>query len=70
MIALRLFSREEVERKLWRHKCIKVREYETAALWKTKNGFFFTVPQFGPDKRCDQLTLESILEDIKRHGGG
>lgn len=69
MIALRLFSGAEVAARLWGHKCIKVAEYETSALWKTRNNFFFTVPQLGRDKRCDELTFEKILEDIKRYGG-
>ncbi len=70
MIALRLFSQVEVEQQLWRLKCVKVKEYETAALWRTKSGFCFSVPQYGPDKRCDELTLGEILADIRRYGGG
>ena len=70
MIALRLFSQKEVEQQLWRRKCVKVKEYETSALWRTKSGFHFTVPQFGPDKRCDELTFREILDDIERFGGG
>ena len=67
-MAVRLFSKAEVEQQLWRRHCRKVREYETAALWRTNEGFHFTVPQEGPDKQCDEYTLREILEELDRLG--
>ena len=69
MIALRLFTLLEVEQRLWRLKCKKVREHETAAIWKTPTGFHFSVPQFGPEKRCDELTFNTIIDEITPYLG-
>jgi len=68
LIAVRLLSREEIERELWRRKCRLVREYETAALWKTKTGYHFTVPQEGPDKMCPEYIWRDILDELDRYG--
>ena len=65
MIAVRALSKEEVEQRLWRLKCKKVREYQDNALWKTQTGHYFTVPQMGPDGRCSETDLNLIIEDIK-----
>ena len=68
MIAVRLIGYEEITRELWRRKCRLVREYNTAALWKTGEGYHFTVPQEGPDRRCDEYTWGEILAELDSRG--
>lgn len=62
-----LLSREIIETELWRLKCRKVREYEVSALWATRHGYHFIVPQEGPDKCCDKYTWQDILADLAAH---
>ena len=70
MPPVRLFKREEVERQLWARHCRMVRDYETAALWRTQEGFHFTVPFEGPDRMCDEYTLREILNELDERGCG
>jgi hypothetical protein len=65
-MAVRLFPREHVEQELWKRNCRKLKDYETAALWTTRDGFHFTVPQEPPDGRCDEYMLREILDDLDR----
>lgn len=65
-MAVRLYTREHVEKELWRRHCRKVKDYGATALWKTKGGFHFTVPQEGQDGRCDEYSLAEILAQIDR----
>jgi hypothetical protein len=63
-MAVRLLPLEEIEEHLKRLNCTKVKTYATAALWKTSRGVHFTVPQEGPDKRCNEYSWRKILEEI------
>jgi hypothetical protein len=64
-MAVRMYSRLEVERMLRGCDCHHVKDYETAALWSTSRGYHFTVPQSGDDRRTDENTMRSILQDIE-----
>jgi hypothetical protein len=63
-MAVRLLPLDEIEGHLTGLKCVKVKTYGTAALWKTARGVHFTVPQEGPDKRCNEYSWRKILEEI------
>ena len=63
-MAVRLLPLTEVEKNLKRLNCTKVKEYGTAALWKTSRGIHFTVPQESPDKRCNEYTWQRLLKEI------
>ena len=71
MISVRLFSREEVKEKLDEFGCEFIEEmivsddlYYTASYWKTSWGFYFTVPQIGPDRQCPESRLYAILSEL------
>jgi hypothetical protein len=63
-MAVRLLPLDEIEAHLTGLKCTKVKEYIGAALWKTARGVHFTVPQEGPDKRCNEYDWREILREI------
>jgi hypothetical protein len=63
-MAVRLLPLDEIEGHLTSLKCVKVKEYGIAALWKTARGVHFTVPREGPDKRCNEYSWRKILEEI------
>jgi hypothetical protein len=66
-MAVRLFPQDFVQSELHKRGCSYVKEYGTAALWKTRRGVYFTVPQEGPDKRTDEYTLSRLLEEIEQY---
>ena len=66
-MAVRLFPLEFVQSELRKRGCTYVREYATSALWKTRGGIHFTVPQEGPDKRTDEYTLTRLLAEIEQY---
>jgi hypothetical protein len=61
---VRLYSKEHVEAELTRRKCKKLKQLQSASMWRTDGGFWFTVPEEGPDGRCDENTLREILLEI------
>jgi hypothetical protein len=63
-MAVRLFPLDEIEAHLKSLNCTYVKQYGTAALWKTARGVHFTVPQLGPDKRCDEYSWRKIQAEI------
>jgi hypothetical protein len=63
-VAVRLLPLEEIEAELKRLNCTWVKNYGTAAIWKTARGVHFTVPQEGPDKRCNEYSWRQILSEI------
>ena len=69
MISVRLCSREEVETRLGKLGCKPTGTVlKTAELWVTRKGHYFFVPCEGPDKRCDELTLNAIEDEIRELG--
>ena len=64
-MAVRLYSKGEVERMLIGCDCHHVKDYETGAMWATSRGFRFFVPQWGSDRRTDENTIADILRDIQ-----
>ena len=64
-MAVRLYSKADVERILIGHDCHHVKDYATAAMWATSRGFHFIVPQEGDDRRTNEYTLGDILREIK-----
>ena len=67
MAAVRLFPQDFIQSELRKRGCTYVKEYGTAALWKTGRGVYFTVPQEGPDKRTDEYTLTRLLAEIEQY---
>ena len=63
-MAVRLLSYDEVVEHLTRFNCVQVIDYGLAALWRTPKNFHFSVPQLGPDKRCDEYSWAKIIQDI------
>jgi hypothetical protein len=63
-MAVRLYPREYVERELHARKSRKVLDWITAALWRTEDGFYFTVPQEA-DGACDENSLRDILTELE-----
>ena len=66
MPPVRLLPREFVEEELRKLGCEPLDEprLKTAQFWKTPWGHHFLVPEFGPDRRCDEYTLQRVLADI------
>jgi hypothetical protein len=64
-MAVRLLSHEYIVAEMFKRKCIYVKEYGTASMWKTSRGVHFTIPQEGPDKRTDEYTWERLLKEIE-----
>lgn len=62
-MAVRLIPKEDVERELWKRHCRKVKEYGTAALWKTALGFHFIVPH-EIDGQTDENTLQETIVEL------
>lgn len=63
-MAVRMYSKLEVERMLLGCDCHHVKDYETGATWQTSRGYRFMVPQWGDDRRTDENTMRDILADI------
>jgi len=66
-MAVSLLPTEFVQSELRKRGCTYVREYNSAALWKTQRDVYFTVPQEGPDKRTDEYTFERLLKEIEQY---
>jgi hypothetical protein len=62
---LKPLSREEVSRRLtdsdWR--CVKVKDFAVHSTWRTKQGFYFSVPH-----DCTEADFEEIMKDVRRYG--
>jgi len=61
---VRLYSEEHVEAELSRRNCKKLTQHKSCSMWRTDAGYWFTVPEEGPDGRCDENTLREILLEI------
>lgn len=67
MIAVRLFAKQTVTKKLKSKGCNRLESpIADHSYWRTPFGFHFFVPELGPDKRCPEHVLNSILADIER----
>ena len=66
-MAVRLLHQAFIQRELRKRGCIYVKEYGTAALWKTRRNIHFSGPQEGPDKRTDEYTWERLLKEIEQY---
>jgi hypothetical protein len=72
MIAIRLLSRNEVEKRLAEFGCKKVDE-ETDPMdrmywwsyWRTSWGFHFYIPELGPDRMTPAERFDGIIADIR-----
>lgn len=63
-MAVRLYPQEYVEYELGLRKCIKMKDYRTCSLWRTPDGFFFTVPR-AADGACNENSLREILTGLE-----
>ena len=60
-------SRKQVEGRLRQLGCEPTGEtLETSELWVVRD-YYFLVPCEGPDKRCDEYTLNAIIADVEDH---
>jgi hypothetical protein len=66
-MAVRLLPPDFIQSELRKRGCTYVKEYQTAALWKTSRNIHFSVPQEGPDKRTDEYTFERLLKEIEQY---
>ena len=71
MIAIHLFSRDEVKERLDEFGCELVEEWDNpvdpyyqASYWRTSWGFHFVVPEIGPDRLCPEHRLYAILAEL------
>ena len=67
-MAVRLYPKEYVEYELGLRNCIKMKDYKTCSLWRTPDGFFFTVPREA-DGSCDENSLRAVLTELQNRQG-
>jgi hypothetical protein len=68
VIAVRVCGPEEIKRRLapFGTELVDPTSLKTAGKWRTMWDYYFTVPQYGPDKCCGEYELEKIIADLER----
>lgn len=71
MIATRLLPKQTVTKKLRAEGCTRVEAdpIPDHSYWKTNGGFYFFVPEVGPDKMTPELVFHEILADVIKSNG-
>lgn len=66
MISVHLLTREEVAARLEREGCTRHTEsIPEHSCWQTAWGYFFLVPEIGPDGMTPEWDLEDMLAELK-----
>lgn len=71
MIAPRLLSKQTVTKRLKAEGCTRI-EPEVIpdhSYWRTASGFYFYVPELGPDHMTPEIAFLEILADVLKANG-
>jgi hypothetical protein len=67
MIAVYLLTKEEVERRLKKLGCVRIKcEIEEHGMWKAPWGHAFLLPELPPDGMCAERTFNAAVEELEK----